>query len=210
MKKDLRKFLIFCVMFSSSVSGQSRRKMFLNNLVTDSTLPFTPVAGFQVLVFPTSSRLQQLPWEIRSKPQLAALSLYHSLVKKPRRYDLGVLDERSRHHYIFVAPRKEIPSWDRLYWVMMRVMSKEYACFMVERSKSEDQMAVRCRDGRGVYMKRFRGQSWIAFESRRLPRFRVRKTLKSIASTETKSANVLPNQQQKWLLTSRCRNGSCR
>jgi len=55
---------------------------------------------------------------------------------------------------VFVADRKIVPDYDRLYWVMVRVLSEKYGCFIKRKIVERDIVSFTCRDKRTVVMKR--------------------------------------------------------
>ena len=67
---------------------------------------------------------------------------------------------------IFVAPKIKIPDNHRVYWMMVRVLSEKYGCFMRGKTVVENQTTFRCRDGRKVAMWRTAGPDWIMFYGR--------------------------------------------
>ena len=54
---------------------------------------------------------------------------------------------------VFVADRKVVPDYDRLYWVMVRVLSEKYGCFIKRKLVEHDVVRFTCRDKRTVVMK---------------------------------------------------------
>jgi hypothetical protein len=64
---------------------------------------------------------------------------------------------------VFIASRQTIPNYDRLYWVMVKVLSEKYGCFIVKKSSVQNLVSVRCRDRRVVEFHRRQSGSWIMF-----------------------------------------------
>ncbi|MFK7872576.1 MAG: hypothetical protein AB8C84_05315 [Oligoflexales bacterium] len=201
MNKEFYKLIFILTSWTSfALLGDilRQRHQLMHDLVSAPTKNFKPVMGYQVLVFPTKKRLQALPLSIRRRSRLAALSLHHSLTNKPRLYDLGVLDKRNHNQTVFVALRKDIPNWDRMYWVMMRVLAKEYSCMMLKRKKSASGMQAFCKDGRGVSLHQYSGGSWLGFDAVRLSRKMARHIF-----NQNKSNHPSGRLQKAWLATRR-------
>mgnify|MGYP006278709897 CR=1 FL=1 len=66
----------------------------------------------------------------------------------------------------FVARRRTIPDYQRLYWVMVKVLSEKYSCFMTAKQNRGDETWVQCRDGRQVVFWRDQSSRWIQFQAR--------------------------------------------
>lgn len=66
----------------------------------------------------------------------------------------------------FVARRRTIPDYQRLYWVMVKVLSEKYSCFMTAKQNRGDETWVQCRDGRQVVFWRDQSSKWIQFQAR--------------------------------------------
>ena len=67
--------------------------------------------------------------------------------------DLGIYGKIGNMS-VFVADRKVVPDYDRLYWVMVRVLSEKYGCFIKRKLVEHDVIRFTCRDKRTVVMKR--------------------------------------------------------
>ena len=66
----------------------------------------------------------------------------------------------------FVAPLKVVPDDHHLYWVMVRVLSEKYSCFMTAKHTSRARLLVHCADGRKVLIRRERGPDFVQFHAR--------------------------------------------
>ncbi len=66
----------------------------------------------------------------------------------------------------FVAPVKMVPDDHHLYWVMVRVLSEKYSCFMTAKQTSGARLLVHCADGRKVLFRRERGPDFVQFQAR--------------------------------------------
>jgi hypothetical protein len=64
---------------------------------------------------------------------------------------------------MFIADKRVIPDFDRLYWVMVKVLSEKYGCFMKRKHAEEKTVTVNCRDKRTIVFKRHEGSDWIQF-----------------------------------------------
>jgi hypothetical protein len=67
--------------------------------------------------------------------------------------DLGVYGKIGPNS-IFVAERTAIPNYDRLYWVMVRILSEKYGCFIRRKVDRGHSVSFQCRDQRTVTMAR--------------------------------------------------------
>jgi hypothetical protein len=74
-------------------------------------------------------------------------------LQRPQVMDVGVYGKIGNMS-VFVADRKVVPDYDRLYWVMVRVLSEKYGCFIKRKLVEHDIVQFTCRDKRTVVMKR--------------------------------------------------------
>lgn len=74
-------------------------------------------------------------------------------LEKAQAMDVGVYGKLGKST-VFVAHRKHIPDYDRLYWVMIRVLSEKYGCFIKKKFPYENQIGFECRDRRTIVMQR--------------------------------------------------------
>lgn len=72
---------------------------------------------------------------------------------------------------VFYADRKIIPDYDRLYWVMVGVLSEKYGCFMESRFTDHEKVLFKCRDGRFVDFHRKQSRRWVLFGARQYDKF---------------------------------------
>ena len=63
--------------------------------------------------------------------------------------DEGIFGKH-RSSVVFFGHIERIPSQERLYWVMVKVLSEKYGCFMVKKRDTEFKTSFQCRDGRQV------------------------------------------------------------
>jgi hypothetical protein len=103
--------------------------------------------------------------------------LYNALVNGPAKRSVPApietpeLYEGGVYGYVgsakaFVARRRTIPDYNRLYWVMVKVLSEKYSCFMTAKQNRGDETWVQCRDGRQVVFWRDQSSRWIQFQAR--------------------------------------------
>lgn len=85
--------------------------------------------------------------------------------KNPKPFDLGLYGKVGTASFYISTPQN-IPTTDRLYWVMVRVLSEKYGCFMVDKDTSGDHTSFTCRDGRRIGFTRFLNPDFVAFVSR--------------------------------------------
>lgn len=67
---------------------------------------------------------------------------------------------------VFAAKRHLIPSYDRLYWVMIRILSEKYGCFIRKKIDRGELVAFKCRDQRIVTFRRRITQRYAVFKAR--------------------------------------------
>lgn len=109
-------------------------------------------------------RLALLPAPLRQKPLLARLAVAKGL-QEPVDYQGGVFG-LSGVAKVFVTTREHIKDDARLYWVMVKVLSEKYGCFMVEKRYLRDLTSVTCRDKRRIDFRTTRGADWVQFLAR--------------------------------------------
>ncbi len=74
-------------------------------------------------------------------------------LEKAQSLDAGVYGKLGKST-VFVAHRRDIPDYDRLYWVMIRVLSEKYGCFIKKKVPRDNQIGFQCRDRRMIVMQR--------------------------------------------------------
>jgi hypothetical protein len=84
-------------------------------------------------------------------------------------YAGGILGLKGSSKY-FVASTSTIPEYDRLYWVIVKVLSEKYSCFI--KAKQDIGLLTRftCRDRRQVLFWKKRNNQFIEFTSRQFDR----------------------------------------
>jgi hypothetical protein len=86
-------------------------------------------------------------------------------LERPQKMDLGVYGKIGKHT-VFVAPRRAIGDYDRLYWVMVRVLSEKYGCFIKSKVSTAKIVRFECRDRRTVVLERDISGSFAKFSGR--------------------------------------------
>ena len=173
-----RYLILLAGLLNACVSSPSQKKVkkpdsrteFWRNLVEVGPSDSFLQPGWSYAVQVPGTYLKKLPPEIRRRQDLRQLTWLHQL-EKPRKYDKGVLGKRDDANF-FVALKKDIPNFKRLYWVMVRVLSKEYGCFMRGRFElGHNAFGIVCRDKRLVVFHQSEGTETIEFNSRQYDRF---------------------------------------
>lgn len=82
-----------------------------------------------------------------------------------QRLDLGVY-AKIGSRVVFVADRKVVSDYDRLYWVMVKILSEKYGCFITRKIDMGEQVYFRCRDRRTVAMLRRLSGNFAVLQSR--------------------------------------------
>ena len=70
------------------------------------------------------------------------------------------------HSVVFAAEKRLIPNYDRLYWVMIRVLSEKYGCFIRKKIDRGELVAFKCRDQRIVTFRRRMTEQYAVFKAR--------------------------------------------
>jgi hypothetical protein len=109
-----------------------------------------------------------LPADLRSQPRLAQLAVARGL-EKPIAYEGGVFGLVGPAKLI-VATSDRIKDDVRLYWVMVKVLSEKYGCFMVAKQTVGATTRATCRDQRRVVFWKTRGPGWVQFHARQYDR----------------------------------------
>ena len=86
-------------------------------------------------------------------------------LSQPEAYEGGVFGYMGSAK-AFVAYRKTIPDYNRLYWVMVKVLSEKYSCFMTAKQNRGDETWIQCRDKRQIVFWRDLNSKYIQFQAR--------------------------------------------
>lgn len=95
---------------------------------------------------------------------LGRLAEVNSL-ERPLPYEGGVFGLAGTAK-VFAASKAALPDASRLYWVMVKVLSEKYSCFIRDKSTHTDRTWVKCRDGRQVVFWRKDAPDWQGFVAR--------------------------------------------
>ncbi len=96
-----------------------------------------------------------------SDPELSNLS-NERFLENPEAYENGVYG-KIHSAVVFVSTPKKIPTFSKLYWVMVRVLSEKYGCFIRKQIYFQGTYTYTCRDSRTITLTRSRGPGWIQF-----------------------------------------------
>lgn len=108
---------------------------------------------------------------IQSMPQDSGYAMNQSLSRLPVNtpYEGGYYGTQGLTK-IFIAPTSKIGDYSRLYWVMVKVLSEKYGCFMVAKQYARDTTRVFCRDKRQIVFWQSKTRNWIQFATRQYDR----------------------------------------
>ena len=67
---------------------------------------------------------------------------------------------------VFITSTDIIADEDRLYWAMVKVLSKKYGCFIKRKIKDGNTQTFYCRDGRHIVMRNNIGDKLVYFYSK--------------------------------------------
>jgi hypothetical protein len=90
-------------------------------------------------------------------------------IENPFPYAGGVLGTKGDSKY-FIASTMAIPEFDRLYWVMVKVLSEKYGCFIRAKQDIGTMTRITCKDRRQVLFWKNRNQDYIEFMARQYDR----------------------------------------
>ncbi len=102
--------------------------------------------------------------ELNRDDELSKIAVGFGL-ERPQKMDLGVYGKIGKRT-VFVAPRAAIADYDRLYWVMVRVLSEKYGCFIRSKVSTAKTVRFECRDRRTVVLDRDIAGSFAKFSGR--------------------------------------------
>ena len=135
-----------------------------DHLINSSTQVFEPSPEYPIEPgFPLED-LARLAPRLGGNHLLAEIALRRS-IRNPVLLDQGVYGKMGSATF-FAAPLRRIPSYDRLYWVMMKVLSEKYGCFVTAKTVLGNSISFTCRDQRKVVMTRGKQDPFIHFYAR--------------------------------------------
>jgi hypothetical protein len=106
---------------------------------------------------------------LKHRVKLASLAAGFSL-ERPQPLDEGIYGKVGVHT-VFIASSQKIPDYDRLYWVMVRVLSDKYGCFIRKKISTPRTVSFECKDRRTVVMDRDISTSFAMFTGRQYDRY---------------------------------------
>lgn len=86
-------------------------------------------------------------------------------IEDPYPYAGGLLGAKGDSKY-FIASLTAIPQYDRLYWVMVKVLSEKYSCFIKSKQEIGSMTRITCRDKRQVLFWKKQSGQYIEFLAR--------------------------------------------
>lgn len=98
------------------------------------------------------------------RPYQAYLAQAQKLTQK-KDFEKGILGKNG-HSLVYVGPLSEYKESHHLYWVMVKVLSKRYGCFMTKKHTKGDIVIFKCKDSRLVAFQKSQGENWIQFQSK--------------------------------------------
>lgn len=90
-------------------------------------------------------------------------------IENPYPYAGGVLGAKGDSKY-FIASLSAIPEYNRLYWVMVKVLSEKYSCFIRSKQEIGSMTRITCRDKRQVLFWKKQSGQYIEFLARQFDR----------------------------------------
>src|SRR5690606_2234310 len=90
-------------------------------------------------------------------------------IENPTPYAGGILGTKGDAKY-FIASTSVVPGFNRLYWVMVQLLSERYSCFMRTKQDVGHITRVTCKDGRQVMFWKKKNPGYIEFVSRQFDR----------------------------------------
>lgn len=86
-------------------------------------------------------------------------------VSRIERVDVGFIGKMGPS-VVFAAEKRLVSSYNRLYWVMIRVLSEKYGCFARRKIDRGELVAFKCRDQRIVTFRRRMTDRFAVFKAR--------------------------------------------
>ena len=104
------------------------------------------------------SRRARLAWLLADRSVVGA-----------RAYENGVVGQVGSA-LIYLTTSQSIRTYQRLYWVMVKILSEKYGCFMKARYQRNDVTIIKCRDSRQIALWHSKGPGWMQFYARQFDR----------------------------------------
>ena len=80
-------------------------------------------------------------------------------------FEDGVISKQGRVK-VYLGPTATLPTRRQVYWLMVKLLSKEYGCFIMAKSKQANTTAFRCRDQRRILLTSRRYDEWTEVKGR--------------------------------------------
>lgn len=112
-----------------------------------------------------ASKLTRIPSKVRKSEDGLQQWVEELKIENVKSYEGGAYGKIG-NSTVFIAEKNTIPDFDRLYWVMVKVLSEKYGCFMKKKYSEEKTVVVHCRDRRRIVFRRHQGSDWIQFYGR--------------------------------------------
>lgn len=136
-----------------------------HELMSNRGAVFEPNPAFEMPeIVLTPDRLAAMPPTLQQRPELAHFAVSRSL-NAPVAYEGGVFGTVGNAK-MFVGSSSMINNYDRLYWVMVKVLSEKYGCFMVAKQNLPEKTWVKCRDKRQIVFWKSKGPGFMQFYGR--------------------------------------------
>ena len=166
MKRIIFSLLVgYCLLGCNHSNASQKAREALDedweDLIGGRNFHYQPSPDDRFEVFSDNVIVKKMPAEIANDKVLRYLALSRFL-EKPEKFGPGLFGNVSGAGR-FVAFLEDVPNWDQLYWVQVLALSKKYACFIVDKSRVNDETIFECRNKRLVKMWRSRGDDWIEF-----------------------------------------------
>lgn len=135
------------------------------DLMSNRGATFEPNPAFELPeIVLTPDQLAALPAALQERPELAHFAVSR-MMNTPTAYEGGVFGTVGNAK-MYVGPASHVTDYDRLYWVMVKVLSEKYGCFMVSRQNLPEKTMVKCRDKRRVVFWNSKGPGFVQFYAR--------------------------------------------
>ncbi len=141
-----------------------------HELLSNRGTTFEPNPAFEMPeIVLTPDRLAAMPMALQQRPDLAHFAVSRSM-NAPIAYEGGVFGTVGNAK-MFVGPSTHIGNYDRLYWVMVKVLSEKYGCFMAARQNMPEKTLIKCRDKRQIVFWKSKGPGFMQFFARQFDRY---------------------------------------
>ena len=77
-------------------------------------------------------------------------------------YNDGVWAKYQEATY-YIGSLEKIPDWTRQYWMIVKILSEKYGCFMTAKTHIGSRVTFRCRDKRAVVFQVFYKKKFVYF-----------------------------------------------